>query len=313
MSRHRAALRRAATLSVLVWAGLLSACQIGIPSPALPESRSVRSFLYQLQDFDLVAIARSCYDLIVIDNSSDGGEEGELTPAQIEALAGGPGGTKIVLSYMSIGEAEDYRFYWQVAWTSTAPPWLDDENPDWEGNYKVRYWDPEWRDIVLEHTDRLLDAGFHGAYLDLIDAYEHYESRGRSTAAAEMIALIGAIRAHVAARDPDFLLVVQNAAELGDAFPEYLDLVDGIGQEDIYYGYADDDVMTPITVTAEMESHLDIFLAAGKLVLTIDYATTPRHIDDAYAKSEANGYVPFVTTRDLDELLVHPGHDPCDR
>lgn len=296
---------------LLVWGTLLNAGQTVVASPASARLDAVHSFLYQLQDLDLAAIGQSCYDLVVIDYSADGSEEGEFTAAEIAALAAGPGGAKLIFSYMSIGEAEDYRFYWQEPWEPGDPPWLGQENPRWPGNYRVRYWDPEWQSIVLEYTDRLIGAGFDGAYLDLIDAYEYYESRGRATAAAEMVAFVGAVRAHAVAYDPDFLILVQNAAELVDAFPEYLEIVDGIGQEDIHFGYLGDDVVTPAAVTAEMESRLDVFRGVGRLVLTIDYATTPNHIDDAYAKSQAKGYVPFVTTRDLDQLTVSPGHNPC--
>ncbi len=311
MPSRRTGVRLLAAVCLIAWAILLDARQIGLPSPAPSEPATVRSFLYQLQDIDLVAIGETCYDLVIIDYSSDGGEEGEFTPAEIGALADAPGGPKIVLSYLSIGEAAEYRFYWQAGWNPGDPSWLDEENPDWRGNYNVRYWEAEWQRIVLEYTDRLIDEGFHGAYLDRVDAYERYEGQGRATAAAEMVAFVAAIRAHAAVRDPDFLIVVQNAAELADAFPEYVGIVDGIGQEDIYYGYAEDDVMTPPPVTSEMESYLDLFLASGKLVLTIDYATTPGHIDDAYRKSRAKGYVPYATTRQLDELIVNPGHDPC--
>jgi len=92
--------------------------------------------------------------------------------------------------------------------------------------------------------------------------------------------------------------------------PSYLNSVDGIGQEDIYYGYDADDVTTPPAVTAEQESYLDVFKNAGKLVLTMDYAATPAHVDEAYAQSQAKGYVPFVTVRDLDQLTINPGHEP---
>ena len=304
-------LRSLVVACLLVWGALLNAGQTAVPSPASAQLDAVHTFLYQLQDMDLAAIGQSCYDLVVIDYSADGSEEGEFTSAEIAALATSPRGAKLVFSYMSIGEAEDYRFYWQESWEPGDPPWLDQENPHWPGNYRVRYWDPEWQSIVLEYTDRLIGAGFHGAYLDLIDAYGYYESQGRATAAAEMVAFVGAIRAHAVAYDPDFLIIVQNAAELVDAFPEYPELLDGIGQEDIYYGYLEDDVATPPAVTAEMESHLDVFLATGIPVLTVDYATTPNHIDDAYAKSQARGYIPFVTTRDLNALIVNPGHNPC--
>jgi cysteinyl-tRNA synthetase len=297
--------------AVAVWVGLLTACQLGIPSPVANGPLVVRSFLYQLQEIDLEAIGRTCYDLVIIDYSADGGSDGAFTTEEIEALSTGPGNPKIVLAYLSIGEAEEYRFYWEEGWRTGDPAWIDAENPDWEGNYKVRYWDADWQRIVFAYVNQLLDSGFDGAYLDLIDAYEYYESRGRGTAAAEMVAFVGAIGAHARARAPGFRIVVQNAAELAVRFPEYLDLIDGIGQEDIHYGYVDDNLATPPSVTAEMESHLDLFLTANKLVLTIDYATTPSHIDDAYARSRARGYVPFVTVRDLDELIMNPGHDPC--
>ena len=271
---------------------------------------AVNDFFYQLQNLDLVAIGETAYDLIVMDYAAEGGDETAFTAAEIAALKSSPGGDKIVLAYMSIGEAEDYRFYWQDDWESGNPTWLDVENPDWEGNYKVHYWDPGWQAVILNYTDHLLDAGFDGAYLDIIDAYEYYGDLGRSTAAQEMAAFVAAIRAHARSRDPDFTIFPQNAPQLAEAVPTYLDSVDGIGQEDIYYGYEGDDVMTPPAVSTELERTLDLFKNAGKLVLTVDYATTPSHVDDAYTRSQAKGYVPLVTVRDLDQLIINSGHRP---
>ncbi len=282
----------------------------GFIATTLPGLTAVNDFLYQLQDLNLAAIGDTGYDLVVMDYSAEGDDETAFTAAQIAALKHSPGGDKIVLAYMSIGEAEDYRSYWQDDWTPGTPAWLDAENPDWPGNYKVRYWDPVWQTIVFNCTDRLLDAGFDGAYLDIIDAYEYYAGQGRDSAAQEMADFVAAIRAHARARDPDFCIFPQNAPELAREVPAYLNSVDGIGQEDIYYGYEGDDAMTPPAVTAELEGYLDLFKNAGKLVLTIDYATTPAHVDDAYTKSRAKGYVPFVTARDLDQLTINPGHEP---
>jgi len=279
---------------------------------------AVNDFLYQLQNLDLTAIGDTAYDLVIMDYSAEGDDETAFTPAQIAALQHSPGGARIVLAYMSIGEAENYRFYWDEGWDADgdgqpdagAPPWLDVENPHWEGNYKVRYWDPAWQTIILSYTNRLLSAGFDGAYLDIIDAYEYYAEQGRATASQDMADFVAAIRAHARASDPNFAVFPQNAPELAAEIPAYLSSVDGIGQEDIYYGYDDDDVMTPPAITAELEGYLDLFRNAGKLVLTVDYATTPAHVDDAYAKSQAKGYVPFCTVRDLDQLIINPGHEP---
>ncbi|MEA3309680.1 MAG: MJ1477/TM1410 family putative glycoside hydrolase [Chloroflexota bacterium] len=279
-------------------------------STASARLEEVDDFLYQLQGLDLDAIGATAYDLVVMDYSADGAAEGEFTAAQIDALQHSAGGEKIVLAYMSIGEAEDYRFYWQGDWEPGSPAWLDVGNPAWEGNYKVRYWNPEWQEIIFAYTDRLVDAGFDGAYLDIIDAYEYYAEQGRSATAQEMADFVAAIRAHARARDPDFFIFPQNAAELVELAPGYLQSVDGIGQEDIYYGYEDDDALTPPEVSAALEENLDRFLESGKLVLTTDYATTPSHVDDAYAKSRARGYVSFVTVRALDRLTINLGHAP---
>ena len=42
-----------------------------------------------------------------------------------------------MFAYLSLGEAEDYRFYWQPSWNSRKPAWLHGENPGWRGNYLV--------------------------------------------------------------------------------------------------------------------------------------------------------------------------------
>ena len=232
-------------------------------STASERLAAVDDFLYQLQEIDLDASGATAYDLVVMDYSADGGAESEFTAAQINALQHSPGGEKIVLAYMSIGEAEDYRFYWQAEWEPGAPAWLDVGNPDWEGNYKVRYWNPEWQELIFEYTDRLVNAGFDGAYLDIIDAYEYYAEQGRDSAAQEMADFVAALRAHARVRDPDFLIFPQNAAELAELVPGYLQNVDGLGQEDIYYGYEGDDVATPPEVSAALEENLDRFLEAA--------------------------------------------------
>ncbi|MGP1532348.1 MAG: endo alpha-1,4 polygalactosaminidase, partial [Treponema sp.] len=78
-------------------------------------------------------------------------------------------------------EAEDYRYYWEKQWKHRRPSWLDKENSEWKGNYKVKYWDAEWKSIIFgsdgAYLDRILAAGFDGVYLDIIDAFEYFESK----------------------------------------------------------------------------------------------------------------------------------------
>lgn len=134
--------------------------------------------LYETKEQFLAAIQDTDYDLILIDLFFDGTEE--LTVDDITSLKTKVnGGTRLTIAYMSIGEAEDYRYYWQESWTQDPPDWLEEENPDWEGNYKVQYWDNNWQDIIFgndgSYLKKILNAGFDGVYLDIIDAFEYFE------------------------------------------------------------------------------------------------------------------------------------------
>jgi len=66
---------------------------------------------------DLGTIGASAYDLIVIDYSRDGSEAGEFS-AERSRTSNTARRRKIVLAYMSIGEAEVVRFYFDYAWVT---------------------------------------------------------------------------------------------------------------------------------------------------------------------------------------------------
>ncbi|MCL5959385.1 MAG: endo alpha-1,4 polygalactosaminidase [Chloroflexi bacterium] len=156
--------------------------------PAIANWPQVREWAYQLQpsarqnrsDF-LRALGDSKFDLVVLDYSFDGSEAMKFTPGEIASLKKRLGGK--VLAYLSIGEAEDYRWYWQGKWDANhdgrpdrgAPTWLGPENPNWPGNYQVRYWYPGWQSIVFAYLDKISAQGFDGVYLDLVDAYGNFE------------------------------------------------------------------------------------------------------------------------------------------
>ncbi|SHG96814.1 cysteinyl-tRNA synthetase, unknown class [Chryseolinea serpens] len=163
-----------------------------VPNPIHGENNAVvtslsqvKNFLYLINPADfptktdfINAVKATNYDLLIMDLFfTDGTAFTEAEVAQLKSKANG--GKRLVISYMSIGEAENYRYYWQAAWNTTKPPWMDAENPDWPGNFKVKYWDPEWQHIIFgndqSYLKKILTAGFDGVYLDIIDAFEVYE------------------------------------------------------------------------------------------------------------------------------------------
>lgn len=126
----------------------------------------------------ITAVNATNYDVVIMDLFL---EDTQFTETEIILMKHkANGGTRLILCYMSIGEAEDYRYYWNPSWNSNRPEWLEAENPDWPGNYKVKYWNEEWQDIIYKNSDsylnRITAAGFDGVYLDIIDAFEYFEN-----------------------------------------------------------------------------------------------------------------------------------------
>jgi cysteinyl-tRNA synthetase, unknown class len=274
-----------------------------------PDWDSVQDFLYQLQRADPDRIGDTAFDLAVVTLSTTGN-----SPDVIPALKNSPGGPKIVLCYMSIGQSENYRWYWQPEWEKNPPPWLDEPDGVWAGDHWVRYWDPEWQRIIYgtpeSYLDRILALGFDGVYLDRVDAYWYYQDQGRETAAREMVDFILDFTEYARKKHPGFGVFPQNAEELGILYPDFMDAMTGIGVEDLYYGYPRDHEPSPSEWTAEREGILDQWVADGKLVLTIDYTARPVQIADAYIRSHAHGYIPYVTDRSLGRLRINPGFEP---
>lgn len=124
------------------------------------------------------AVKATNYDVILMDLFLD---NAAFTATEIDQLkTKANGGKRLVICYMSIGEAEDYRYYWQRGWQVGNPPFIVAEDPDWEGNYFVQYWNADWKNVIYgndtSYTQKLLNSHFDGAYLDIIDAFDYFEN-----------------------------------------------------------------------------------------------------------------------------------------
>lgn len=281
----------------------------------------INDWLYLLQNIDISTIGATKFDLVVIDYSADGSEDTKFSAEEINYLKHGPGGKKLVLAYISIGEAENYRWYWEEIWDADhdgepddgAPPWLGPENPDWEGNYKVKYWEEGWQKIVFEYLDKILEAKFDGVYLDCVDTYEYWATGGesglnRESAEAEMVEFVKDIARYVRNKSgqKDFGVFPQNAEELSE-HQDYIDTVTGIGKEDLWYDGNTPQPQDEIDYSIEQ---LDKFKESDRLVLVVDYVTESDLIDDFYANAYDKGYIPYATTRELDQITINPNHEP---
>lgn len=88
-----------------------------------PRLARISSWAYQLQGALIPALAASPYDVLVVDSTKNGDASLPLSRAEVQRLRTRPDGQpRIVLSYISIGEAEEYRFYWRDEWLEVATP-----------------------------------------------------------------------------------------------------------------------------------------------------------------------------------------------
>jgi cysteinyl-tRNA synthetase len=269
-----------------------------------------KSWGYQLQNVDPDVVAASPYDMVVIDYSRDGTSDTAFTPADLDKMKRKPDGSRrIVLSYLSIGEAEKYRYYWKWYWGWFfgwfAPSWRDRQNTEWRGNYAVRYWEPSWQEIIFSgdnsYLDRIIKAGFDGVWLDKVDEFEFYDEK--PDAKALMIAFVSKLAAHARARSAGFLIVPQNGeALLADA--AYRAVIDGIGKEDILYGETKDKRPNKAASIAANVAKLKLLTAEGKPVFAVEYLDSPEEIAKARKQLLAYGFVPHFADRALDQMRI---------
>jgi cysteinyl-tRNA synthetase, unknown class len=298
---------RSFLFGVTAWLTLAGSVRAADPDPRAEAAKTlaaVRRFGYQLQKLDVKEAVASPADLLVIDPERDGGR---LSAEDVGRLRTRPDGKKrLVLAYLSIGEAEDYRPYWRPEWKKEPPAWLGPANPDWKGNFKVRYWDDAWQGLILGKEDSPLDRvvadGYDGVYLDIVDGFEFWEGKGVKDARGNMVAWVERLAGHARKTRPGFLVVPQNGEALARE-KGYLDLVDAIGREDVYFN---GEKRQKASEAAEVEADLKRFREAGKAVFVVEYCKKEKDRDEVYERAARAGYVPLVTVRPLDKLVVSP-------
>jgi cysteinyl-tRNA synthetase len=268
----------------------------------------VRSWGFQLQDLDVARAAGSPFDLLVVDYTRDGSEETRLKPAEIERLKRKPDGSRrLLLAYVSIGEAESYRPYWQTSWQRDKPDWLLRESRDWPENYSVCFWAPGWQRLMCGDADAYLDRvqaqGFDGVYLDKCDVFEDLQAREKKVAATrpeierDMVAFVRSMSQHLKARDPSFIVVMQNAEVLLN-HPDLVAAIDGVAKEELVYGVDGPEKKNGADEIAWSKGCLDRARSAGKPVLVVEYLNARDKIDKAAKAIEDFGYVLYIAPKD---------------
>lgn len=266
----------------------------------MKSKQSPDSFKYQLQNYSeafFERISSSSNAVWVIDPYKDG-----RTPFSTFEILSFKSKTNTVIAYLSLGEAEDYRSYF-----STLPKELIlFENKNWKGNYVLKYWYPQWHEIIYKRDNSLLNniinQGFDGVFLDVVDVYKRFNDK--ALAAKRMAKLVINLSVMAKTTNPKFLVNIQNGFDIlmdlpQDLRDQFLNSVDGISIEAHFFNYTPDEVVLNPWFK-DLEPVIDMYRKAGKSLYMIEYVVDEkqRRIVEAYCKE--NGIKLLLTNKELD-------------
>lgn len=268
-------------------------------------------------------LAATDRDLIILDYAYTTGIQGLWTKKEIETIRKGKPGRRVV-AYISIGEAEDYRFYWKKKWDRNrdgkpdkkAPEFLHAVNPNWAGNYKVKYWKESWQGLILQYLKTIQKQGFDGIYMDIIDAYEYFEYEPKSNRwldhrknpetgnsyRQDMINWVQKIAGYTRKKDPGFLLIPQNGTGLLEN-ENFRKMIDAIGVEDLFTSGDNKQSKEHVDYNLKFLAHMK---KEGKPVLLVEYGVREEIRKHSIHKAKQQGFPLLLTDRPLATIGICP-------
>jgi len=121
----------------------------------------------------LTAIAETNYDMVAIDIFYN---NKPLSAKEIEKLkTKANGGKRLIVAYVNIGAAENWRYYWKRHWKINNPVWIKKKYAGYGDEFYVQFWHDDWKKIIYGNDEsymkKIIDAGFNGAFLDNVEGY----------------------------------------------------------------------------------------------------------------------------------------------
>jgi uncharacterized protein (TIGR01370 family) len=230
------------------------------------------------------------YDLIVFDS--------ETHPPLRPLMHRG----KVLLGYLSLGEAENYRPYFKKL---QAKNLLLVPKKNWKGHYVVDIHNPAWSAMVIEELiPALLHQGFDGIMIDTMDSPLQLEADqparypGMKEAA---VRLIKAIREHY----PNITIMLNRGFKLLPSVEREIDMV--LAESILARSDSETEAGEAYQRVADMLRQVQSRAPHVK-VYTLDYWPPEDKAGMAaiYEAQRQQGFNPYVATPDLHSLIPEP-------
>lgn len=244
----------------------------------------------------LPASAFAPYDVVVLD--SEYSEPVDALKAQ----------GKTVLGYISFGEAESYRSYYQEL---KAKDILLKKNKEWKDHVVIDVRKPAWKEYLISTLiPQTLSHGFDGVMFDTVDSPLHIGSKTEEEKIAMGQASVSVI-CDVHKAFPDMKIMVNRGF---DILPKLAPCIDMLLAESTYTDLRLGSSKKPRRVNnEEYNGYVDIIKQAQIAnpvlkVYTLDYWSLKdkKGVKGIYAAQRAQGFVPYVSTIDLQQLHSEP-------
>lgn len=251
-----------------------------------------KTWHYQLQDINSQTFSVLQNSIIVMDSYNEND-----VPFSTNFLSQIKANKNSLFSYLSIGEAEDYRPYFN----KMDKDLILNENKSWEGNFTVKYWEFAWQKQILKYLDQIISQGFDGVYLDIIDAFHRFDDKNKH--AKFMAEFISLISKHAKNKNSSFQIILQNGFDIIDYIDnedDVFDNIDGIAIEAYIFDYTEDNQRpTELSSDTSVYKYIKKYQDASKLVLSVEYNLNEQQIQKYFQLAQKYKFIPLVTDLEL--------------
>lgn len=250
-------------------------------------SRQYKKWNYQLQDYTKSSFINMKDSYIVMDSFNESGIPFSLK--RIKKLTT----QNTVFSYLSIGEAESYRPYF----SKLNKNLLLAENKNWDGNFTVKFWKKKWRKIIDQYLQQIMNQGFDGVYLDIVDVFHRFKDKKHY--AKRMLNLIQHISRFTKNQNHSFKIILQNGIDIIDYIDSptsLFNVIDGIAVEAYFFSYSDKNkTAQKMSNNSEIIKLIKQYKKANKLVLSVEYNLNLEQTKKYFKLAKKLDILPLVT------------------
>ncbi len=262
---------------------------------------------YYLMNIDLKKLKGRTFEVMIIEFEEGLGESG------VEYLKHH---CRLLLAYINFGYAEDWRDYWSKIRNAT---WIH-EPTEYEGEYFIEYWRPEWHNIVIEKAVRAHELGFDGVLLDNVDACVVLKGRNQSwiqglNLTQLMIDSIHSISSRLrklCGRSFKIFVNIGSAVKLlGNE--KFLNAIDGVLREEVWYTVSNNRTVTvPPGETEYVLKYLIHARNRGKVVIVADFVDSIERAREFMDRCWRLGFIPIPQPVWANDYSEPPPREWCD-